>query len=495
MDTPHRRKATIELANPLRVAVLGSAHLNVLSHVAPGRKGEAEHVGEMVITYGGSGHNIAVNLVRMGHEVVFSSILADTMISRSIDYEMRRLGITTRIQFTAGLQDAGFSAHLCGGQLLSAVSSIPAAQRELDREMVETSLGAADVCVADCNLAAASLAHIVGACARLDRPLWLSGVSDFQCTKIIQALAGRPEGAALDGAAVVTREQRARLEAALDPAMAGPEDCPPGTPRDGHVARRLGWPVLELAGTSTARLWLPDAREPMECRLQPSGGRRQSEQWLGAVDYLLALMVHLGQSLGCSMREAMDEAIQRVSRLHNDRACHAGAVNPLERHLKGLTNGAFRDRLTGALNRAGLEAGMAALSEEAQVSVLILDIDHFKSINDTFGHDVGDVALREVVRLCQDQLRPSDMLARWGGEEFIVILPDQGGAEAMAVAERIRRKIGGAEIPGIDRPVTISLGVGAGVLADFADLRRAADEALYRAKRGGRDRAVLADAV
>ena len=164
---------------------------------------------------------------------------------------------------------------------------------------------------------------------------------------------------------------------------------------------------------------------------------------------------------------------------------------------------ALTDSLTGVFNRRYVNAHLPRLLERAidshkPVSILMFDIDHFKVVNDTYGHTVGDEVLKEVSTRASRNLRTFDLVARLGGEEFIVILPDTDGEAAMVVAERLRNRIGdtpfkvSAEVGEV--PVTVSIGISVGGrLGDTADvLIRRADEALYEAKRSGRN-CVVAD--
>jgi len=119
---------------------------------------------------------------------------------------------------------------------------------------------------------------------------------------------------------------------------------------------------------------------------------------------------------------------------------------------------------------------------------LMLDVDHFKSYNDSFGHPAGDEALKLVGEVIRNTLRSADVAARFGGEEFAILLPQTTGEEAIAIAERIRHNIATAGFA--HREVTVSIGITScsAELCVSADLVSAADRALYEAKRRGRNR-------
>lgn len=155
------------------------------------------------------------------------------------------------------------------------------------------------------------------------------------------------------------------------------------------------------------------------------------------------------------------------------------------------------DPLTEIANRRGLEAAfdreVARTRRSGRpLAVLILDIDHFKQVNDTRGHAVGDEVLMGLASRLEGLLREIDLLARTGGEEFVMLLPETGGDEAMATAERLRAAVAERPFPVSDGEVAITVSIGAAAAApDMADLDRllkAADRALYAAKEGGRNR-------
>ena len=163
---------------------------------------------------------------------------------------------------------------------------------------------------------------------------------------------------------------------------------------------------------------------------------------------------------------------------------------------------AFTDGLTQIHNRRHFQIRLTEEFRRAQrydnpLALILADLDHFKTVNDTAGHVVGDQVLREVASCFQACIRDTDTAARWGGEEFAVVLPQTHLAGALTVAERIRKDVSGLRLgPELSVSVTASLGVSSYPAAHVHtsdELVRAADEALYRAKRDGRNRVCLTD--
>jgi diguanylate cyclase len=155
---------------------------------------------------------------------------------------------------------------------------------------------------------------------------------------------------------------------------------------------------------------------------------------------------------------------------------------------------AHTDPLTGLMNRRSLEEKVRTLSEAGHsYAVAYGDLDHFKQLNDVHGHDTGDQALRLFARVMRDAVRPEDLTARWGGEEFVVVLPDCAVGDAFAVIDRLRERLARMQAGSPLPRFTASFGVTASRPEDtFSQSLELADGALLKAKAAGRDRIVIA---
>ncbi|MGA1862350.1 diguanylate cyclase [Deferribacter thermophilus] len=183
---------------------------------------------------------------------------------------------------------------------------------------------------------------------------------------------------------------------------------------------------------------------------------------------------------------------------------HSGfRILKLERRLKEsyqkLYEMATHDALTGILNRGAIEKKLKREVERGkrighEVGVILIDIDNFKRINDEYGHQIGDIVLQDVAEVLETNCRRYDYVGRYGGEEFLIVLPGLNSYSTSKVAERIRKEVENRSFHAvnIDLKVTISLGVCSTKEAqDIKDLIKKADEALYKAKREGKNRTVV----
>ncbi|MGZ4837213.1 MAG: sensor domain-containing diguanylate cyclase [Terriglobales bacterium] len=170
------------------------------------------------------------------------------------------------------------------------------------------------------------------------------------------------------------------------------------------------------------------------------------------------------------------------------------------RYFEKVRQMAYLDGLTGIHNRRYFEMRIAEEIERAQryqndLSIIMLDVDNFKKLNDEFGHLLGDETLRQVSTIFSQHLRKVDFACRYGGEEFVILVPQTPADQAQGVAEKLRKVVEGWSFPGVPRPVTVTAGVASYPLNGRTrdELVKAADDAMYRAKQSGRNRVLLAE--
>jgi diguanylate cyclase (GGDEF)-like protein len=206
----------------------------------------------------------------------------------------------------------------------------------------------------------------------------------------------------------------------------------------------------------------------------------------------LTAAVMFGVCVGVDLQAVVDDPTRLISALTLLIAITAIMSALTEGELEHRDR-AVLDPLTGLLNRASLDARVLEIEEQAHltggaVSVIVLDLDWFKRVNDTYGHERGDAVLRDAAYEIRKSLRSFELVYRIGGEEFLVLLPGVDLPTALEIAERVRHAVQDA------RPGDLDLTISAGVAADagghirYDDLFRAADSALLEAKRGGRNR-------
>jgi len=226
-------------------------------------------------------------------------------------------------------------------------------------------------------------------------------------------------------------------------------------------------------------------------------GRRQAFNFSLAYFALALVVGAIGLSLSPRLSlEATNSAVQFLfSNLTYILLLYIFAQ--LRRHYAQMHQMAHTDPLTGLTNRRAMQSQLEAEMERSRrynrrFALILADIDHFKEVNDTHGHAVGDQVLREAAGRLSQHLRAGDQLSRWGGEEFLILAPETDLIAAKHIAERLHQALRSTPVAGI--PITLSLGIACYQQGDsIATLLSRADEAMYRAKASGRDRIELED--
>lgn len=264
-----------------------------------------------------------------------------------------------------------------------------------------------------------------------------------------------------------------------------------------------------LAGYAPIRIanWGVVAQRPLEATLAPLNSQMRVviNHTLPLALITLLLIWWLARLISRPLWQLADNAqaldhpctAKRIQRVHSwyfesaelKRAMLLG-VNLLHTRIGKLKSDAQTDPLTGLNNRRGSEITLDLLQHDGiPFSVLAIDIDHFKRVNDTYGHDSGDLVLQALAQLMRSCTRKEDLPCRMGGEEFIILLPNAQLSTAKELAERLRQQVADTEMPDVGR-ITISIGIAEWPLQahEPAQVLKYADKALYKAKENGRNR-------
>jgi len=270
---------------------------------------------------------------------------------------------------------------------------------------------------------------------------------------------------------------KAHLRLAVDHPESGGPGCPVQSPWDCVAVRRGQTTVFESSEELNV---CPKLRDRPD----------------GACSAVCVPVTFMGQALGVlhttgpDMRPFGSDAVERLTVLATEAGTRIGTVRAFAKtQLQAAT-----DALTGLPNRRNLEEKVGSLlASNTPFAVAIADLDHFKQINDKHGHDAGDRALRLFARVLRSSLRAGDIAARYGGEEFAIVLPNASGPDAFASLERVREDLALALLDGRCPAFTSSFGLALSDSGDtFDEIVAAADEALFAAKEGGRNRVVVA---
>lgn len=463
------------------ILVVGSAHLDVLAR-ATSRDDVVDRIGSLSIGVGGTACNFAINLAHSGATVRLLSAMNDSAYSKMIEAYLLEMKVDPYIDYYPDMPTGGFCSHIdTKGEMFSAISSTPVELVNFESGRIAAAMDGVKAVLIDCNLSSVAINRLVTFANDRNIAVYIAAVSEEKSLRIA-GVSGRIKGIFIN-----LKEYRffcrSVLEASMPPSMS---------------ARALQSTLVVTEGAAGATVAFPDGTvKHIAPATLPDDGAQGSR--LGMGDAFAAGMVLLHEIHGLSMENAARGAVRLASRVGSSDHCHPGKAYSLESAIDRLQHSAGHDAMTGVLNRHRTEQALSKALErrrkngQSVLSVLMLDIDHFKSINDSFGHNVGDEVIINVTKAAQKCLRETDYMGRWGGEEFMIVLPDTAREAALVVAERVRVAVEfSVRHP---RPVTVSLGCSeaAGAAAnDLLSLVESADKALYKAKHSGRNRVVCA---
>lgn len=454
------------------VFVAGSAHLDVLAKIT-GDEVTIDKIGNVSIEIGGSACNVATNLAAMGLKPrLLTAIQENSPYSGIILAHLRAQGVDVRVVNHEDMPAAVFSAHIgLDGEMLSAVSSMPVEAAIFPDDVVRETMKGTRCAILECNLSGATLNQLAQIANEIGIPVFVASVSEEKSLRINEITAPLA-GVFMNRLEATYFGRRVAASTSL-PVIADHIGCPLIVTRD-----KDGVTIVE------------DGIE----KVVPPPTLPKNTSKLGAGDALLAAAVAHHVFGGMPLFGSIENATLFATQIIGKPNCNAGQGHAIEKALISLDHMATRDPMTGLHNRrfgdqviSGVHEN--ALSTRADYSVLMVDIDHFKKVNDTYGHDIGDEAIKIVAGLLGKTVRGGDVACRWGGEEFVCILRGADAATAFTVAERIRVAVELAEVP-VAGKVTVSIGVATWCESaqNVAHIIKAADQGLYKAKQNGRNR-------
>lgn len=451
--------------------VIGSANLDVIAYTDEPFT-SIRKKGRVDIAFGGAGHNIAMNVQALGGDTAFMCGLNESAITQMIINDMEEAGIQLHVLPCPDLPDPIFSGQFHRGDLVSSISAEASGNVVFPEKFIKDGLKNARAIILCAHFSIDVLNTIIAMANKAGIPLYLAVNSEKRALKVAEITG--------DIACIFMNEhEMTHLQRQWYP----------------HkdwlaIAKDKISPIVVTRGPRGMTILDPNKPEPIDIPVQELEVRGNT---LGAGDLIVAAtsyhLVYHNLSLTAAVRKSFEKIEQILSQNH----VHLGEGDALKLSIQRAFKQADHDQLTGLLNRNGLRKFMLSEGFKKQrFGVAILDIDHFKKINDTYGHPAGDDVLREVSKTLSASLREGDVVARWGGEEFICVFVNPTKTTAMATLKRLTEAVR-QTTQKIPQQVTLS-----GGLAIFSGNKgldaavEAADAALYRAKQAGRDRVELA---
>jgi diguanylate cyclase (GGDEF)-like protein len=458
------------------ILIVGSAHLDLLAR-ATERDDVVDKIGTLNIGVGGTACNVAVNIANVGTSARLLTALNGEEISKVVEDYLTRFGVETLVHYDSSLPSSGFSAHVDRtGEITSAVSSMAVEHCNFPDELVDAALDGVAAVVLDCNLSVKTLNQIATKATASNIPIYVCAVSEPKSVRWA-GISSRVKCAFMN----------AREAAFLSKQVFGRKSTP------ANLAALLGTTLLITDAENGSDLATPTGQvshipAPDFDRATLINGTR-----LGMGDAMAAGTIVMHQMHGFDLVHAASNSLKMVRWIGESKACNKGQHNALELAMADFKKLATYDALTGTLNRASIEHAISRAINERRAgghpfSILVLDIDHFKGINDAYGHNTGDEVLKAVAAKVGEGLRAHDSLGRWGGEEFVVMLDSTNINGAIMVGNRIREAVMQLKHP---RQITLSVGCAEFSPSHHKDVKSliaSADGALYRAKDSGRNR-------
>lgn len=452
--------------------VIGSANLDVIAYTdspftSTRKKGRVD------IAFGGAGHNIAMDYKALGGGTAFMCGLNHSAITQMIINDIEEAGIKLHVLTCPDLPDPIFSGQFYKGDLVSSISAEASGEVIFPDEFIKSGMHNAQAIILCAHFSIEMINHIIAMANKAGTPIYLAVNSEKRALKVVDIVG--------DIACIYMNEhEMSYLQRQWYPhkdwlAIARDKNCP-------FVITRgpRGMTVLD-----------PEKFEAIDILVQELEVQGNT---LGAGDLIVAATTYHLVEHHLSLTAAVRKSFEKIELILNQNHVHLGEGDALKISIQRAFKQADHDQLTGLLNRHGLRKFMLSDGFRKQrFGLAILDIDHFKQVNDTYGHPAGDSVLCEVAKALSGALREGDVVARWGGEEFICLFINPTKKDALETLQRLLDTV--CHTPqAIPQKVTLSAGLDIfSGNQGIEDAIARADIALYRAKQAGRNRVELSE--
>ena len=445
------------------VFVAGNACIEILSS-GTHKNGTKSQLGHTHFGFGGTALNLAVNCIHKGLDVVYMGAFKESPLTGMVKAELAEQGVRLHTKHIKTEEVASSNTVL---DTLS-VLTLPPYKEALSTKFIERGLNNASAVLMDCALPLSTLESIVHLAQQNNIPLFIVEPHDMLAEKLLHLKKGVFEEVFL------SEESASYLQ--------GKADCY----SHGQLAKHLDTRLIVTEGLKNISVCDGDNEKILKHTMRKCKGNTH-----GLTEFVAAVCVEQSfqdTHYEFALKVALNDAHQIVDSLHPN----IGRNYSLEKNIEKLISKAQLDHLTQICNRDGIFAYYERIQpDEKDVTVIMIDIDHFKSVNDTYGHKVGDEALVQVAEILSECVRNVDLIGRWGGEEFVGIIKAPPKV-AQNVAERMRASVESATFDNIPNGATISVGVAS--LHKYEELDivlERADIALYEAKQTGRNKIVI----
>lgn len=419
---------------PGSIVVFGAVHMDVLCAMDAGDPTEIRDLkGDVTFSIGGTGYNVAVNLAQIGVATRLASAMPDTGISKvlvqTVKDTARRLPIEPMVEYSPDLSQGAFCAFLRQGDVWRSVTDTSVEKHVFSDEFVDRALSGMTLCVLDANLSPGAITLVAQRAALKETPVIFHTVSDAKATRLLAA--------SRVGWVFTNRRELAVIHRALGGTPYALDAIDQATKAAETIARTLGCRIVSGFDASGVLVVDPEG----ETTFLHARRIDDPQTFIGAGDALMAgTIAGIMRDLPilAAVNSGMDMAEKVIKNTHASVGDEA-----FEKTLTELHKTATLDALTGAMTRKSFMSTLSALvdacrRERNTLSVLFCDLNDFKAVNDTYGHEMGDIVLKAVVTRLKARLRDNrDFIGRFGGDEFVCLMPGVADEEAAHIANRL----------------------------------------------------------